>query len=337
MQNVSDTIFTLGTAAVMAVLSLSAFSRTDAGDPTSGWRDGAYQRGFETRFEQSIPASEGAVALWAAARWALFGEPASGAVAGREGWLFTAEELTEPAAPRAFAPALREVSNQLALRGIRLVPVIVPDKVRMHAHRLPRGRSAGFALRYDRALRTIAQSGLPVIDLRPALDFDQSYMRTDTHWSPEGARRAAQAIAVRLHMTGIARVPVQTRASGPRDFEGDLLSYVATGALRPHVGPSAETIATFETTVDAGSGLFGEAQIPVALVGTSYSAKAAFHFEGFLKQALQADVVNVSRVGQGPFVPMDAFLGELNQMTSLPALVIWEIPERFLTTRSLLQ
>jgi alginate O-acetyltransferase complex protein AlgJ len=112
-----------------------------------------------------------------------------------------------------------------------------------------------------------------------------------------------------------------------------LLPFVATGRYRDRVGPAAELINTFETAVTSSGGLFGAADIPVALIGTSYSAKAEFHFEGFLKHALQANVLNLSRVGQGPFRPMDAFLEERSTLSSLPSIVVWEIPERFLTSQ----
>ncbi|WP_424973547.1 alginate O-acetyltransferase AlgX-related protein [Dinoroseobacter sp. S124A] len=330
----SDTVIPLALTAGLAALSVAALINVDAGTPLEGWADGSYQRSFEARFETALPTQSAAVELWAALRWQLFREPAQGAVAGQGGWLFTAEEFAEPEAPRDLAAELAHARSVLAARGIQLAPVIVPDKARMQAHRLPRGRSAGFAGRYDRALATVAAAGLPVIDLRPALDFDTSFLRSDTHWSPEGAHRAAEAIAAALADTPLAQSTVETRKTGFRAFEGDLAAFVATGALRPHVGPHPDLIRTYDTAVASAGGLFGAAEIPVALVGTSFSAKPAFHFAGFLSQALQVDLLNASAVGQGPFAPMDAFLAELDTLSTPPTLVLWEIPERYLTARS---
>lgn len=333
MQASLDSLCTLGIAALMTGLSVAAFSHTDTGNPSKGWANGTYQRGYEDRFETSVPAHESAVALWSAAKWALFQEPATGAVSGRGGWLFTAEEFTEPNDTRDFPAELARVGTALAADGITLIPVIVPDKARMHAHRLKRGRSEGFESRYDTALSMIREVGLIEIDLREALRFEDSFMRTDTHWSPEGAQRAAAIIAEAMGDMTLPQAQVDTVAKGATPFEGDLLPFVATGRFRDRVGPAAEFINTFDTSVTSSGGLFGVADIPVALVGTSYSAKADFHFEGFLKQALQADVLNLSRVGQGPFKPMDAFLKERSDLSSLPSIVVWEIPERFLTSR----
>ena len=110
-----------------------------------------------------------------------------------------------------------------------------------------------------------------------------------------------------------------------------------TVRFRHRVGPADEAIDTFESTVNASADLFGDAPLPVALIGTSYSAKREFHFEGFLKHALQADVLNASLVGQGPFAPMDTFLADLDALSTPPSLVLWEIPERFLTSSSPIQ
>jgi len=333
MQASLGSLCSLGIATLLAGLSVKAFSHTDTGDPSKGWANGTYQRGYEDRFETSVPAHESAVALWSAAQWVFFREPATGAVSGNGGWLFTAEEFTEPDTPRDLATELAQVADALGADGITLVPVLIPDKARMHALRLKRGRSEGFETRYDAALATIREAGLIDIDLREALRFEGSFMRTDTHWTPEGAQRAAATIAKSLGDITLPEAQFHTIAKGAAPFDGDLLPFVATGRYRDRVGPAAEFINTFETTVTSSGGLFGVADIPVVLIGTSYSAKAEFHFEGFLKRALQADVLNLSRVGQGPFKPMDAFLEERSNLSSLPSIVVWEVPERYLTSR----
>ncbi|ABV93645.1 putative alginate biosynthesis protein algJ [Dinoroseobacter shibae DFL 12 = DSM 16493] len=337
MESITDKISTLALATAVAGVSLTSFAQVDLGNWQTGWRTGLYQRGFEDRFTDGIATRDHAAALWAALRWEVFDETAEGAIKGRDGWLFTREEFIEPAPSRDLDAELRRVAQTLRGHGIDLIPVIVPDKARMQADRLPRSRSEGFALRLDRALGSVAAAGLPVIDLRPALSIRDGYMRTDTHWSPRGARASALAIAAALQDRALPRAAVTTTVTGVVPFEGDLTVFADTGPWRPWIGPAPEVIETFETRVDAAEDLFGEAVLPVALVGTSFSAKPAFHFEGFLKDALQADVLNASRIGLGPFVPMDDFLADIGDLASLPTLVIWEIPERYLTSRSLTQ
>ena len=105
---------------------------------------------------------------------------------------------------------------------------------------------------------------------------------------------------------------------------------------RRWVGPDSETIETFETRrSDARSlGLFEEVDTPVVLVGTSFSARDDFHFLGFLKSELRADVLSYAKEGQGPFVPMDVVLQSTALAEARPQFVIWEIPERYLDTWS---
>lgn len=338
-----DTVVTLTISITLAALSATAFTRTDAklsAEKTAPpWHNalaqGGYQRGYEKRFEQSLPTYDGAVDLWAALRWGLLNEPASGAIAGRDGWLFTAEEFTAPKAPRDLPYELQRAAATLAANDITLLPIVIPDKARMQANRLPRGRSAAFSSRYDRVLEDITTAGLKAIDLRPVLAAADSFMRTDSHWSPQGAQRVAQLIAAQLPIVDLPKTEVQTQIKGEYPFDGDLLTFVNTGRFRPIVGPHPEPITSYETIVAETGGLFDEAQVPVVLVGTSFSAKPDFHFDGFLKQALQTDVLNLSRVGQGPFAPMDSYLTDLGTLTPPPSLVIWEIPERYLSARSI--
>jgi alginate O-acetyltransferase complex protein AlgJ len=76
--------------------------------------------------------------------------------------------------------------------------------------------------------------------------------------------------------------------------------------------------------------LFGDEKIPVALVGTSYSANPLWNFAGFLEEALQTDVINAAEEGQGPFETMKTYLASAAFRDNPPELVVWEIPERYL-------
>ncbi|KNG93091.1 alginate O-acetyltransferase AlgX-related protein [Pseudaestuariivita atlantica] len=297
---------------------------------------GKAQRLYEERFDASFPMRDTLRQSWAAVKYGALGELAEGAVAGRDGVLFTAEEFAAPADSRDFASELRAVTSRVRKAGAELIPVIVPDKARMRGDVLPRARSARFNARYDHLLTIIAEAGLRSVDLRPALTGPQAFMATDTHWSPEGAAAVADRIGALLEGEIAATATFETAQIGTRAFDGDLLAFVDTGVWRPLVGPAPEVIATYETTQagDAGMDLFGDAETPVALVGTSYSARTDFHFTGFLKSALNADVISFAMEGRGPFIPMDRFLDgdALSDLT--PQIVLWEIPERYLDTWS---
>lgn len=333
MQKYIDSCLVVAMALFVSMLSLTTFAQTDIGTPSKGWMDGNYQRSYEARFEGALPTQSLAVNAWASLRWALFGEASAGAVVGGEDWLFTEEEFQQPRAPRNFEQELLKVARRLAEVDATLVPVIVPDKARMHRDHLPMGRSEEFTKRYDTALNVLRAVGMRAIDLRPALSFDTSYLPRDTHWSPEGAQAAAEAIAASVQDVSLEPASFETTQTGRAAHDADLSSFVPTGYLRAWVGPATDFITTYDTQGSASGGLFGDPIVSVALVGTSYSARPDFHFEGFLKSALQADVMNLAAVGQGPFTPMEQFLSDLDSLSSVPSLVIWEIPERYIPVR----
>ena len=69
----------------------------------------------------------------------------------------------------------------------------------------------------------------------------------------------------------------------------------------------------------------------MVLLGTSFSADRRWNFDGALKQALAVDVQNLAEQGQGPIVPMTRFLTDYLPLSANLKLVIWEIPERYLS------
>ena len=76
--------------------------------------------------------------------------------------------------------------------------------------------------------------------------------------------------------------------------------------------------------------LFANTEVPVALIGTSYSANPNWNFVGALKQALRSDVINDSKDGHGPILPMLAYLKSDAFKNTPPQVLIWEFPERYL-------
>ncbi|MGI1662647.1 alginate O-acetyltransferase AlgX-related protein [Palleronia sp. KMU-117] len=327
---------------LVAIPGVFALAAADARVSDARVFDGAYQRIYEERFERELPGRDLAIHLWNALGLALLGEVAEGAVLGEDGWIFTAEEFQAPQDTRDVWAELERARDVLSAQGIRLVPVIVPDKARIMAAHLPRQRSPRFDLRYQTLLDGLQARGYPAIDLRQALsagrDAAVGFMKTDTHWSPAGAARAARQIADALGPTGLPVKDFASRRVDEAGFDGDLLAFADVGPFRARFSILHETIEVFETNEETASSggtaldLFGDAEVPVALVGTSYSARSEFHFEGFLKSELDADLVNHAEAGLGPFVPMDRFLASLADTAPRPQLVIWEIPERYLNT-----
>ena len=84
-----------------------------------------------------------------------------------------------------------------------------------------------------------------------------------------------------------------------------------------------------EQASDSGLGLFGDVSIPITLVGTSFSLRGNFH--GALQEALSCEVLNAARDGAGFLQSMKDYVKDDAFRTAKPNLIIWEVPERFLT------
>ena len=113
----------------------------------------------------------------------------------------------------------------------------------------------------------------------------------------------------------------------------DLMNFLEVGAFADSLGLSDEIIPQTGITMDgAALGLFDDAPpIKVALIGTSYSADARWQFADFLRLSLSTQVMNLAETGQGPFAPMLDFLQDGIEAAPDISVVIWEIPERYLT------
>jgi alginate O-acetyltransferase complex protein AlgJ len=232
------------------------------------------------------------------------------------------------------ADRVAQISQQLSQRSIKLAIVIVPDKSEIYTTELGIRRSIKIKTRKSRFLAHLAGRDIEVLDASMPLNKAKAegdvFMRDDTHWSPAGSRAVAKMIAASLAEVPIARASVETRTLTTVPFDGDLLSYIPTGVWREIIGPKQQYITTLATEVEISVGLFDEAPIDVSLVGTSFSAKPAWHFEGFLKQYLQADILNFAKEGQGPFKQMEAYLASQDFKATPPKIVIWEIPARYI-------
>ncbi|HEY9595181.1 MAG TPA: alginate O-acetyltransferase, partial [Spirochaetia bacterium] len=286
---------------------------------------------------------------WTFLRYRLFGEARQEVLVGSDGWLFSTEEFAPPAPLAVPLPqALERIDAARAVveaKGVDLVVALVPSKASVEGAHLGRYQvPPGLDARYEAARAGIAGLGIAAPDLRTPLiaaaATEDMYLRTDTHWTPAGARQAADVLAATiiplLVKSESARIAFDTETGSPEPLQGDLLKFVPLGPWQDR-GPAPDTVAIPHAAPEATAqeaaeddGLFGEIDIPVALVGTSYSANPTSGFETALKDALDADVLNVAVEGEGPFEPMEAYLGSSAIDDPRPDVIVWEIPERYL-------
>ena len=285
-----------------------------------------------------------------AASWLALHDTGDRVRPGCAGWLFLTDEMRinrhAQVNAQAKAAAVRDIQQQLAGRGIRLLVVVVPDKSRIASAQLcDLRRPVQLQHRAEAWVEGLNKAGVSAVDLAPVLHSvgSDAYLRTDTHWSEAGASAAAKAIAVQVQAMGISATPhkaYEAALQDPARRPGDLVRLAGLEWLPVGLQPAAESVAatrfsektdTSQSDADNLDDLFGDDNLPnVALIGTSFSRNS--NFAGFVQQALGAPMGDFSKDG-------GEFSGGANGYFSNPAfkqtppeLVIWEIPERDLQT-----
>lgn len=329
-------ILVTGAAAALRALPFGAGAH-------ASWLNGAAARDFEAHYKADFPASDFGTALWTAVEYRLFGQGRPGLVVGRDGWLFTDEEFR--AWPQAEArlqqrlALIEAVDQRLWVQGVDLILAPLPAKARVYPDKIgDRQPDLSQRLLYERLLTEMRRRHVTHVDLFGALlacSHDApSFLRTDTHWTPQGAQCAARMIAAQAQRP---RHPAAYRTEQLRaqPHQGDLLKYLPMAPWFAHWMPAPDRYRPLQTVAAGGGGdLFGDAPLPdTVLIGTSYSEDRRWNFEGALSQSLGEPVLNLAERGVGPYLPMLRWLQALEQGTAesgVPRQVIWELPERYL-------
>jgi len=303
---------------------------------------GKWAHTYETGLDAGVPFRDASVKLWGTINYRMFGEAREGAVVGKDGWLFTNEEYqtakTDAAEIAGKVAYIKQVRDDLAKDGAKLVVALIPSKARLYAEDLKAKVPAQTAPLYEDFRQQLVTSDIPTPDLLAAMQVAKGqgnlFFRTDTHWTPLGAEVVAQGLAPVVKGLNLD-LPAATYSASkkpPMKRSGDLLRYIPVpeGEAPP---PDTVQEAVYTRTDEGGGGLLGEDTLAVTVVGTSYSAPSknnVWHFDGSLSKALGTEVLNAAQEGKGPIVPMREYLKSQDRKDNPPQIVIWEIPERFL-------
>jgi alginate O-acetyltransferase complex protein AlgJ len=313
---------------------------------------GDWATAYSAGFDKTLPIRDTSIELWTAISYLLFKEGRDGVLVGDSDWLYSKEEFAiDGALEDTLARRLADVvdtRSALRQRGIELVVALVPAKARVYPEHLGRYRwPVDLDPVYQAARQYLTERNITTPDLlQPLLAAKpraQLFLRTDTHWTPEGAELVADALAARISREtagqqsaeGLGTAQFETQAGAPIEHRGDLLNFLPLGRFGASIGPATDLVTPRTTQAAAtdaidGNALLGDSGVPVVLVGTSYSANRLWNFDGALRQALHADLVNAAKEGMGPFQPMRDLLASSTLEDARPRIVIWEIPERYL-------
>lgn len=311
------------------------------------FREGRTTQELEKQLDKKLPARTDLIAGANTLRYLLIGGGGEQVRVGKDDWLFLTDELRYDldgaASLKARAELLGAAARGLDRQGVKLVIALVPDKARVYAERLAAGRYPEYnGTRYQDGLDALRRQNVITVDLLEPLSTasvrSEIYYRSDTHWNQTGAQVAAQAVARTVSQLGIGLEKTSFRSvenGAAIERPGDLIRLMGLqdmpNLVRPR--PDVEAVAvTNQSSAEAASGgLFGDTAVPVVLTGTSYSMRGNFH--GFLQEALAAKVLNTAKDGGGFLQAPTAYLMDEAFRSVKPKLLVWEVPERFLSTK----
>jgi alginate biosynthesis protein AlgX len=273
---------------------------------------------------------------------------------GQNGWLFGDQELAQSLRTDFVSNNMAKLRDALANRGIELVLVPVAARPMLYAQEAD--VSGWQALGWEYSLETAkaeytaliaalrAKNVMVVDGLELAQNLEASgtqfFYKGDAHWTPEGAKATAQAVAelVKAQSTnfpGITKATFTTQQAGVKKFRGGYRGLVIDVCAQDI--PAEENL-SYQTTLSSEVGLFGDVESSITLVGTSFSKRdageASYNFDGFLSESLEASVFNAAVSGGGTFSAMEAYLQSDEFAQAPPKIIVWEYPVRdvFATT-----
>ena len=313
--------------------------------------DGKLAKAAESHYDEQFPLKRIGTNLWAALDFKLFNEGRPGVVLGREHWLFSDEEFKPVANSDQYEQEnlalIRGVRDTLKHHGVQLVLAIVPAKARLYPEYVGEQTPASLHTDlYNEFHAQARQAGVFAPDLLAPLQEakarGQVFLRTDTHWTPMGAEVVAQHLAAAVaRQTLLNGEPQQfvTEQHQSAPYKGDLTNFLPLDPLFSNLLPPPDSLQKRSTRPaeaegESGDALFADSEIPVALIGTSYSTNPNWNFLGALQQALRSDVVNYAEDGHGPLLPMLKYLQTDAFKNSAPQVLIWEFPERYLPMKN---
>jgi alginate O-acetyltransferase complex protein AlgJ len=311
----------------------------------AGMLDGTVSKELASRMADT-PIAADAARMQRALGWLALGDLGPRVRQGCPGWLFLRDELNVYADGgrhlAARAATVAAVQRELARHGIALLVAVVPDKSRIEPqHLCGLYRPTSLSARVGDWTSRLAAVGVPVVDLGPALRGvpGDSFFRTDTHWTQDGAGAAARALAQRIRAmdeplgSGVSSQPGYRVADKPAARRpGDLVRLAGLDALPVSWQPRAEIVtgrAYLHVAQAAASAddLFGDADLPtIAVIGTSYSTTSDFVPQ--LALAVGQGVGNFAREGGKFGGSARAYFASAAYAQTPPKLVVWELDER---------
>ena len=284
------------------------------------------------------------------------------AVMGREGWWFYDKDIQyvtgkpflqyREQAGKDPVTAITDFSRQLEERGIRLVVMPVPVKPMLYPEMLGDSCADSVSTIQNASYRTflseLQAQGILVFDPTSILqrlkaEGIASYLKTDTHWTPEGMEAVADSLAHLLVSEGLMSYGAAgyLRRSTPVDHLGDIyamLEYSGRTLLA-----SSEQVETHPVTDAMGNVWMPDPYASCLFLGDSFSNIYSLNGLGWgygagfaeqLSYLLQQPVDAIRRNDEGSIATRKMLSNELERGVDRLAnksVVVWEFSMRELS------
>ena len=294
---------------------------------------------------------------------------ASASIEGKDGVFYRVQSDLRLQHPMddAVVAQLAELTRVLAEQGTTLIYVNVPTKGQAMPQYLP---PEAAAYGYDPALMQanyqdvtdrLNAAGVPAPDLMSAMlkakPDEKVFFQADFHWTPDGARLAAQAIGEMIRsLPAYSDVTPVEFTSQPADpeiaFSGlrrelqtyckeslpevEATTWVTTRATGAELSAAdifadaepAEDVPEAETAEGEALDIFGTGsdEATLVLVGTSFSDSSINNFAGFLSEYAGIEAVNYAITGGNQFGSMTSYLTSRDFAEDRPTFLVWENP-----------
>jgi hypothetical protein len=239
---------------------------------------------LESSLENGCAAAQAIRPWMQAARFVLLEDTGDKALRGRNGWFFyrpAVQYLIEPApSSEEVLAAVLAFRDDLAKRGIRLLVMPAPNKASVYpemlAARAARVKSVNAGT--GKVLAELKNAGVEIFDLfdlygraKGTPGGPMYYLAQDSHWSPEGMRLAAEAVARRLLDLGWVQRGTAKYETRPVAVEryGDVLKMIRVPQMERLFEPQ-HINCTQVVDVERGKPYADDPNSPVLVVGDSF-------------------------------------------------------------------
>lgn len=251
---------------------------------------------------------------------------------------------------------LAELSEILAKQGTTLVYVNVPTKGQaMPGYLPPEAAAYGYdaammQANYLDVVNRLNAAGVAAPDLMSAMltaaPGEMVFFPSDFHWTPTGARLAAEAIGKMIRglpaYEAVTPLTFTSTEGEPETAFSGLRRELQTFCKEtlPQVRATTWTTTQSVAEVTEGSDILaegggdgaldifgtGDAEASLVLVGTSFSDSSINNFAGFLSEYTGIETTNYSITGGNQFGAMTSYLTSREFAEQRPTFLVWENP-----------